>query len=678
MNDNDIKVIDRFNNSVIELENEIITTSAGHRLAARIWLPEDADTTPVPAILEFLPYRKRDGTAERDELTHPYYAAHGYACVRVDMRGSGDSTGILEGEYLQSEQDEALEVLEWIVSQPWCSGNTGMIGISWGGFNGLQVAALRPASLKAIVTIASTDDRYADDIHYMGGVMLKDNLTWGSTMFAFNSRPPDPALIGDQWRDEWMARLKANDPWIIEWLEHQSRDAFWQHGSVCDNYEDIECAVYAVGGWADGYSNAIPRLLSGLKSPCKGLIGPWAHKYPHFALPGPRIGFLQETLRWWDHWLKGVDNGIQNEPAYRAWMQQSVAPKTHYTTRAGHWVAESQWPSANIGKTTMHLAESKLQDHPADNTTLHIQTPLTMGTRQGTWCGHGVNPDAPNDQREDDGCSVVFDTEPLEKDTHLWGAPQVHLTLSSDQPTAFVVARLNDVAPDGSSTRITYGVLNLTHRESHEHPSELIPGQSYTVTVQMNDIAQNIPAGHRIRLALSNTLWPLFWPSPKPVALTLSTSGSSLVLPTRESTKDDKNLAPFPPAESATPQQAEALVKGDYQRLIEKDEVTGETRVTVIDDSGMTRLPKIGWEHGSVSRQYFAITEGDPNSASIRTHWTTRSKRPDCGLDTRTETHTTLTSTETEFRVQARIEAFEGEKLVYSNTWDKCVTRCFN
>jgi len=678
MNEDNIKVVDQFHNRVREIENEFIITSKGHKLAARIWLPIDAETNPVPAILEFLPYRKRDGTAPRDELTHPYYAGHGYACVRVDMRGSGDSNGILEGEYLLSEQDEALEVLDWIVSQPWCSGNTGIIGISWGGFNGLQIAARRPPSLKAIITIASTDDRYADDIHYMGGVMLKDNLTWGSTMFAFNSRPPDPAHVGEQWRELWMQRLKANDPWLIEWLEHQARDEFWQHGSVCEDYSKIDCAVYAVGGWADGYSNAVPRLLAGLNSPVKGLIGPWAHKYPHFALPGPKIGFLQETLRWWDQWLKGIDTGINSEPAYRVWMQDSVEPSTHYQHRPGHWVAESQWPAVGRQPTLYHLTQNGLSSEPNEDTEFIIQTPQSMGTRQGTWCGHGVNPDAPNDQREDDGCSVVFDSAPLAAAMQILGAPVLNLTLSSNQPNAFIVARLNDVAPDGSSTRVSWGVLNLTHRDSHEHPAALVPGERYSVNLKLNDVAQTFPAGHRIRIALSNTFWPMLWPSPKPVALTLSTQNSTLSLPAREPQASDNALPEFPAAESATPQTSEVLEKGSYTRLVEKDETNAETRLTVIDDTGMTNLPKIGWQHGSVCRHYFSINEKDPNSCKMQSRWTTRCRRPQHGLNVRTETITTLTSTETEFRVEAQLEAFEDEKLVYSNSWHRAIGRKLN
>src|SRR6202158_2917049 len=193
---------------VREIENVFIPLKDGTRLAARIWLPADAETNPVPAILEYLPSRTRDGTAPRDALTHPYFAAHGYAGVRVDIRGTGESDGVMLDEYLKQEQDDCLEVLEWRAAQPWCNGACGMIGISWGGFNGLQVAARRPPALKAIISLCSTDDRYADDIHFMGGALLRENLTWGSTMFSHQTRPPDPALVGERWRAMWMERLE--------------------------------------------------------------------------------------------------------------------------------------------------------------------------------------------------------------------------------------------------------------------------------------------------------------------------------------------------------------------------------------------------------------------------------------------------------------------------------------
>ncbi|RUY63541.1 CocE/NonD family hydrolase, partial [Mesorhizobium sp. M7A.F.Ca.CA.001.09.2.1] len=282
----DIRIVTDFPRKIREIENLWIPMPDGVKLAARVWLPEDAESDPVPAILEYLPYRKRDGTVERDALTHPYFAGHGYAGVRVDMRGSGDSEGLCKGEYLKQEQDDCLVVIEWLARQSWCSGSVGMIGISWGGFNGLQVAARRPPALKAVVSLCSTDDRYNDDVHYLGGAMMCDNLMWGTTAWAIAMTPPDPLIVGDRWRDLWKQRLNGNGIWMQDWFEHQRRDDFYKHGSICEDYSDVEIPVYAVGGWADGYPNPIFRMLEKLSGPRKGLIGPWGHKYPHFAMPG--------------------------------------------------------------------------------------------------------------------------------------------------------------------------------------------------------------------------------------------------------------------------------------------------------------------------------------------------------------------------------------------------------
>ena len=334
------------NNNTIDVSASIdchelvwIPLQDGRRLAARLWLPVDADAVPVPAILEYLPYRRRDGTRARDEPTHGWMAAQGYACIRVDISGSGDSDGLIEDEYVKREQDDALEVIEWLTAQSWCSGSVGMIGISWGGFNGLQVAARRPAALKAVVSICSTVDRYHDDVHFMGGCLLSDNLDWGSIFFTLGGLSPDPAMVGeDRWKELWMQRLEALPLYPQLWLEHQRRDAFWQHGSVIEDYAAIEAPVLAVSGWADGYTNTVFKLVENLKVPCKGIVGPWGHKYPHQGVPGPANGFLQECLRWWDHWLKGIDNNIESDPAMRLYLQDAHAPMPNPAYREGRWL----------------------------------------------------------------------------------------------------------------------------------------------------------------------------------------------------------------------------------------------------------------------------------------------------------------------------------------------------
>jgi uncharacterized protein len=355
-------IVTTFPRTVRVIEHTLIPLKDGTMLAARIWLPDDAEQNPVPAILEYLPYRKRDGTYERDALTHPYLAGYGYAGVRVDIRGCGESGGLLFDEYAKQEQDDGVEVIAWLAAQPWCSGVVGMMGISWGGFNGLQIAARRPPALKAIVTICSTDDRYADDAHYMGGTLLTAGLEWASFFFGSMCLPPDPMLVGDGWRAMWSERLQNLPLFSEPWLQHQRRDAYWKHGSVCENYEAIQCPVYAIGGWTDGYKNAIARLLEGLTVPRKGLIGPWAHSYPHFALPGPQIGFLQEMLRWWDYWLKGVDTGVMDEPILRAWMTESVKPASHHEVLPGRWIAETSWPAPRITPRRLFLTDEGLRE----------------------------------------------------------------------------------------------------------------------------------------------------------------------------------------------------------------------------------------------------------------------------------------------------------------------------
>jgi putative CocE/NonD family hydrolase len=280
---------------VVEHPDMAIPLPDGTRLSARVWMPRDAATRPVPAIMEFLPYRKRDGTAARDQINHPYLASHGYACLRVDMRGCGDSQGLFDDEYSPQELQDAVDSLAWIAKQPWCSGRTAMMGISWGGFNALQVAALAPESLKAIITIGSTVDRYADDIHYKGGCMLGENAGWPAVAMSWFSTPPDPEIVGESWRGMWMERLE-NTPFLARtWIGHQHRDDYWRHGSVCEDYSAIKAAVLSISGWHDGYRNTVSHLVANLHAPVKGIVGPWGHKYPHLGTPGPRIGFLQEV-----------------------------------------------------------------------------------------------------------------------------------------------------------------------------------------------------------------------------------------------------------------------------------------------------------------------------------------------------------------------------------------------
>ena len=649
-----------------------IPLADGSRLAARMWLPLDADQNPVPAILEYIPYRRRDFTAQRDALTHPYVAGHGYACVRVDQRGSGDSDGVLTDEYLPIEQDDALDVIAWLAAQPWCTGAVGMMGNSWGGFNALQVAARRPPALRAIITSCSTDDRYADDIHYMGGCLLTDNLRWASTMFAHNARPPDPAIVGARWRDMWLARLRGSGLWIDTWLRHQRRDAFWKHGSVCEDFAAIHCAVLAVGGWADGYSNAIPRLMAGLPGPRHGLIGQWAHRYPHMALPGPAVGFLQLALQWWDTWLKGTPSRA-DEPLLRVWMQESVRPAAQYETRPGRWVAERAWPSPRIQAHRYVLHPARLAPEAGPEVPLTVRSPETVGLHAGRWCPYGLVPDLPLDQRYEDGGALTFDTEPLPERVEILGPPVVELELAVDRPVALLAARLSDLAPDGAATRVTYGLLNLTHRESHEHPAPLQPGRRYRVRLLLNDVAQAFPPGHRIRLALSTAYWPTAWPAPEPVTLTVYAGASSLTVPVRPPDPADALLPPLPPLETPPPLATTAYTPSRFARAIHHDVSSGDVTTEWLSDSGQYRFDDIDLTVHTVTTDRYTIRPDDPLSARVEIAWTSQLSRGDWRVETRTRT--VLTATKNTFELDARLEAFEGEERVHAQHWERSIPR---
>ena len=664
-----------FPHSISEQPTVWITLAGGCRLAARLWRPETDE--PVPAILEYLPYRRRDGTTARDALTHTWFAGHGYACLRVDSRGNGDSDGFMDDEYTATELSDACEVIEWLSKQPWCNGNVGMMGISWGGFNSLQVAALQPPALKAIITLCSTDDRYHDDIHYKGGCLLNENLGWGATMLSFSSRPPDPAVEGARWREMWLKRL-AHQPLLpATWLAHQTRDDYWRHGSVCEDYAAIKAATLAVGGWGDAYKNSIARLLGGLSAPAAAITGPWIHKYPHFAVPHPQIGFLQEARKWWDHWLKGVSKGAEDTPAWRAYVMDSEYPKPWYETRQGRWIEEPTWPPARQ-QTILHLnaqrqltAESTDQK-PGQALSIDVCSPHDTGLQGGEYCAIWMGPELPSDQRRDDALSVCFDSDTLPDAFDLVGAPTVTLRLQSDSPRGQIAVRLCDIHPDGASSRITYGVLNLCHHLDHANPTLLTPGETITITLKLDDIAWRIAAGHRLRLAISSSYWPLLWPAPTSTRLTLI--GGELHLPIRESDQIDDECE-FEPAVGASAWQTDTLREPSNSRRLVHDQVEGVTRLEIVDDFGLLKDCEHGLESGGTAREIWSIDPQDPLSATAELHWSSELNRPP--LSTRTETFATMHCDETHFFLTARIEAWEQDQLIFEKSFEETFARNF-
>ncbi len=679
-----------FSRAVVAQDDMGIVMSDGCRLSARVWMPKDAASNPVPAVLEYIPYRKRDGTLPRDEMMHPYVAGHGYACVRVDMRGNGDSEGLMADEYTIQELADACEVIEWLAAQPWCSGAVGMMGKSWGGFNCLQTAFLQPPALKAVISVCSTTDRFADDIHYKGGCLLGENFGWGAVMLSYSSRPPDPALRAD-WREIWLERLAA-EPWLApRWAEMQEKNDYWKHGSVSEDYARMTVPVLSWGGWADNYMNTVAHLVENVPAPVQGIVGPWVHQYPHTAVPGPAIGFLQMAVRWWDRWLKGIENGVEQDGAYRAYMLHSAPPDASVRHRAGHWVVEQAWPSPRVRPEVWTLAAGEggrsapqairranqscaqgylTREGGAGDFEAVIASPQHLGMQAGEFFPMGLNGEMPGDQAGEDALSLCFDGEVLAEPLDLLGAARLQLRVASDTRLGFVVARLCDVAPDGSSVRIAHGMLNLCHRTSLEAPEVMQPGVAVDIGFALDQMAYRLAAGHRLRLALSNSYWPFLWPSPEAGRLTVT--AGSLKLPVHLGS--DAEWQP-PAPEGARPWNHRQLRAGKSSRCIEQDLIAGTQSLIVKDDLGDVENLDHGLCTGETMQEIWEIRPDDPLSARAEHIWEQRLSRGDWSV--KTIAWAEMTATVTHLRLRARLTAYEGAAVIFEREFDEEVARRF-
>ncbi|WP_406293931.1 CocE/NonD family hydrolase [Streptomyces sp. NBC_00624] len=639
----------------------------GTRLHARIWRPITDE--PVPALLEYLPYRLSDWTAPRDRQRHPWYAGHGYASVRVDARGHGNSEGLPADAYDATGPADGVAVVHWLAGQEWCSGRVGMFGISWGGSVSLRIAALAPEPLKAIVTVCSTDDRYDNDAHYMGGSVLAVGMhARAATTLAFAARPPDPAHVGDGWKAMWLKRLEAVDPPVHTWLAHRTRDAYWAHGSVCGDYSAIEAHVLAVGGWLDPYRDTVLRLVAHLDpAKVRGLIGPWSHQYPDRGLPpGPSIGFLQETLRWWDQHLKGEETGVMSEPLLRSWISGSHRPATVYETLPGRWVGDTDWPSKNVATVAYAL-----QGGPQT-----VRSPQQTGLDAGRFVPFGNDADLPPDQRDEDAKSVSFEFPVEDAPLEILGRPRVKLRIRMDVPRGQVIVRLCEVTPDGASTLVTRGALNLSARHGRDRSDDWTPGATEDVTFELNGIGHAFSPGHRIRLAVSSSYWPWIWPQAGSAGFTLDADGSLLELPVRH--RAEEPSITFEEAEQAEPLLVVLPVTLDEprpERLVVRDVAKGEWRLEVDPRYGGTRVHPDGLEFTEDGVDAYTIQENDPLSARTRSDWTIRLHRPETAWDVKIETRSEISGDEHDFLTSDEMVCKDGDEIVFHRTWVKRIPR---
>ncbi|MGH9303146.1 MAG: CocE/NonD family hydrolase [Acidimicrobiales bacterium] len=707
---------------IVCLRDVPIPLSDGTVLAARLFLPAGAEDAPVPAILDFLPYRQGDLMAIRDWQIYTWFAARGYGCARVDLRGTGNSTGIITDEYSEQELEDGEEVIAWLAGQPWCDGAVGMTGISWGGFNSLQLAARRPEALKAIITLCASDDRYSDDVHYRGGCVLAvDMLQWAVSMLTWNALPPDPRVAGESWRVQWRERVEQTPAFIEPWMSHQLRDAYWAHGSVCEDYSAIQIPVFAVGGWSDGYVDAVLRLLSGLSGPRKGLIGPWSHAYPNHSTPGPEIGYFNEALRFWDRWLKGIDNGVDTEPMLCAYIQDYTAPASHHESWPGRFVTEATWPPSHFGQGPKRLVlDCGPSDSPSEGrlcppeslpgetggpggasgaggamAVLWHKAEQTAGLDAGSLTADGGYGDWPGDQRGEDGRSLAFTSAALEEPLEILGNASAVLELSSDRARANVIVRLCDIAPGGESLLVTRGMLNLTHRFGHDRAVDIEPGQMMRVAVPLKAIGHRFAPGHRIRLSVSTTYWPWIWPASEEVTLGLTCGGHSyLELPARSpaastagspaastpasagspaaSTREDVS---FLPPEDVEVLSHEVLASRPTSRRIVSDLITSSATVELDwDVGGRVRIDESGLEYDGSNLTRYRIASGDPLSADVETEQFASLRRAG-EFDVRIETSGQMTSDSERFLVTLSLDAKEAGTRVLARRWSLAFPR---
>jgi putative CocE/NonD family hydrolase len=636
----------------------------GVLLAATLYMPGDLRPHErVPALLEYLPYRKDDDTASGDYGKHAYFARHGYVGVRVDIRGFGASGGTPPTrEYSAQEQEDGEHVIAWLARQPWANGNVGMFGISWGGFNSIQMAMRRPPALKAILAIAATEALFKEDVHYMDGVMHVDEFEVSMDLDQGRSGAPGFPLDEDT-----LARRMDSTPWSLDYFRHQRDGAFWR--APIRRFEDIRIPCFLIGGLQDGYRDSIARMLERVPAPVRAWLGPWNHDYPNTSIYGPRVEWRDQAVRWFDHWLKGIDNGVEREPRLVVYQQRSHPPGAAAQDIPGEWRAES-WPPANLSALTWFLAPNhQLAAAPAAAATDHLRYVPSAGTEAGFWWGELLT-----DQRPVDAYSLTYDSAPLETEVSMLGFAHVRLLAAADAPLANWFVRLEDVADDGRVTAITGAGLAGAQRRSMEHPEPLTPGKEYVLNLDLHLSSWVWPRGHRIRVAISNAQWPMLWPTPYPMTTALrlgGAEGSAITLPIVPA----HGRAPpaFGPLE-AVELPPGITTPGDYawpgSWKLERDEANERSTVTWHGTSAV-RFPWGAFEHSE--QLVYHVDDADPTVSAVEGDAESVEMLADRVLTYRG--HLTVTSDASTFHYAYTRELLRNGAVVRTKTWQEVIPR---
>jgi hypothetical protein len=641
----------------------------GNHLSADLYLPQGEG--PWPLVIEYDPYRKDEVDSETSFYTQ--LPERGYIVARLDVRGTGASGGTVSDEYVPQEQEDGYDAVEWLAEQPFCDGNVSMMGISYGGFTALQVAATRPPHLRSVIPMYFTDDRYRDDCHYVGGLprLYYDTGFYGVNMVSYNALPPDPQWCED-WAEVWAQHLEGNTPYQLPWLRHQVDGPYWRHGSVGDIAERIACPVFMIGGWADGYRNAPLRLYERLEVPKRVLMGPWNHAVPDCAVPGPRIDHLDEVVRWLDHWCgRDGDPGLEPAPVvvYEQHYDPPVDPDRVH--QPGRWRAERRWPLEGSREETYHLGEAgQLTDEQLVDGEDALVYDASVGVTGGLWSA-GVPFGLPSDQRPDEALSLTYTTAPLVEDHHVLGRATVHLHVSTTATVLGFFASLSDVAPDGSSQLVAKGSLNATRRNSFSDPEPLTPGSPAELVIEIDCTAWRFQAGHRLRLAIANADWPNVWPTPEPATSIVHRSQdrpSRLILPL---VPNESGLAPpvFKPAPTE-PSPARVDPEPPVWR-VERDLLSGSASVRY--SFGYTDRVN---DQTVVSRTYEFETHVDPRAPALTTahgRHTSTIRRADGVI--KAASTSTVRGSATRFHLTTEVMVTIDDAPHFSRSWSESIPR---
>ncbi|NVJ97330.1 MAG: CocE/NonD family hydrolase [Alphaproteobacteria bacterium] len=657
----------------VEPQEMAIEMPDGATLAADIYFPHGYNTGQShPVLLEYLPYRKTESRGYRASV-YDYFLRRGYVVVRVDIRGTGNSQGrVIPYEYSDIELNDGEAVIGWLSRQPWSTGNVGMFGISWGGFNAIQLAMRNPPALKAFVALMATEDLYREDVHYIDGIMHTDS--WMMSNDLDNSLPGAPNYLLD---DDWLHNRFEAEPSVFTYMRHQRDGAFWRRASALGRQGKIKVPGLHIGGWYDGYRNSIPRMLEHAGAPTKAIIGPWDHEFPHDAVRAPQIEWRHEAVRWFDHWLKGIDDGVLKEPKLAVFMRHGHPPNDDISAISGAWRWEAGWPVEDAEVTRMFpTGDHSLSGNSSDLAQHKLSYKASVGLEGGgpvMWWGSF----APDQQKMDDH-SLVYDSAALSEPLGILGHANVQLQVSASASRANWIVRLSDIAPDGSVTQITGAAINGTHRFSASDPTDIVPGEVFPLDIKLHVTSWVFRPGHRIRLAVSNAMWPMLWPTPYPMETTLMLGEGKSWL--------DLPVVPVMAASAPEFEEPEvspelsgfgALEAGNTTGFAEidtiyKDKVTGEV-YGFAKNASTYRYP---WGTSQFEEKIeHRTSDENPAKTSVFGNYAVTKKVT--GRTLRVEQDVTFSSDAENFRLIFVRRFLENGVLRYEKTWDEIFPRDF-